>query len=120
MKYSLSIITMPAGWKPPVETTALGTERIVWHNELTKGFFHKQVVETQRITNYRVIQNNSQISLKDIDDIVVMNQRRISQSSHMGTYSGRYTRFGYGTSSSTGISVGDVVFMHQGRPYIIF
>jgi hypothetical protein len=113
-------MTMPAGWKQPVETTVLGTERIVWHNELTKGFFHKEVVETQRISNYRVIQNNSQISLKDIDDIVVMNQRRISQSSYMGTYTGRYTRFGYGTSSSTGISVGDVIFMYQGRPAIIF
>jgi hypothetical protein len=78
------------------------------------------VVETQRITNYRVIQNNSQISLKDVDDIVVMNQHRVSQSSHIGTYTGRYTRFGYGTSRSTGVSVGDVVFMYQGRPYIVF
>jgi hypothetical protein len=49
-----------------------------------------------------------------------MNQHRISQSSHMGTYTGRYTRFGYGTSRSTGVSVGDVVFMYQGRPSIIF
>jgi hypothetical protein len=113
-------MTVPAGWKPPIETTALGTERIIWHNELTKGFFHKQVVDTQRITNYRVIQNNYEILLKDVDDIVVMNQNRISQSSHMGTYSGRYVRFGYGTSRSTGVSVGDVVFMYQGRPSIIF
>lgn len=55
-----------------------------------------------------------------MDDIVVMNQHRISQSSHMGTYTGRYARVGYGTSRSTGISIGDVVFMYQGRPYIIF
>jgi hypothetical protein len=111
---------LPAGWKVPIETTALGTERIVWHNELTKGFFHKHVVDTQRITNYRVIHNNSEISLKDVDDIVVMNQHRVSQSSYMGTSTGRYARFGYGTSRSTGTSVGDVVFMYQGRPYIIF
>ena len=105
-------MTMPAGWKAPIETTALGPERIVWHNELTKGIFHKQVVDIQRITNYRVIHNNSVISLKDVDDILVMNQRRVSQSSYMGTSTGRYTRFGYGTGRSTGISVGDLVFMY--------
>jgi hypothetical protein len=115
---------MPAGWKaPPTATqtaTVLGPERIVWHNELTKGIFHKHVVDTQRITNYRVIHNNSEILLKDVDDIVVMNQHRVSQSSYMGTSTARYACFGYGTSRSTGISVGDVVFMYQGRPYIIF
>jgi hypothetical protein len=57
-------MTTPAGWKAPIETTALGTERIVWHNELTKGIFHKHVVDTQRITNYRVIHNNSKFCLK--------------------------------------------------------
>jgi PsbP-like protein len=113
-------MTTPAGWKAPIETTALGTERIVWHNELTKGIFHKHVVDTQRITNYRVIHNNSQILLKDVDDILVMNQHRISQSSYMGTSTGRYARFGHGSSRSEGTSVGDLVFMYQGRPYIIF
>jgi hypothetical protein len=113
-------MSLPAGSKVPAGTTALGIERIVWHNEITKGIFHKHIVEIERITNYRVIQNNSEILLKDVDDIVVINQHRISQSSHVGTYTGRYTRFGYGTSSSTGVSIGDVVFMYQGRPCIIF
>jgi hypothetical protein len=113
-------MTLPAGWKPPIETSALGTERLVWHNELTKGIFHKHIVDTQRITNYRVIHNNSEIQLRDVDDIVVMNQHRVSQSSYMGTSTGRYARFGYGTSRSKGVSVGDIVFMYQGRPYIIF
>jgi hypothetical protein len=39
----------------------------------------------------------------------------------MGTSTGRYyARFGYGTSRSKGISAGDLVFMYQGKPYIIF
>jgi hypothetical protein len=113
-------MTVPAGWKASIETTVMRIEKTIWHNEITKGIFKKQVVDTQGITNYRVIHNNSQILLKDVDDIVVMNQHRVSQSSYMGTSTGRYARFGYGSSTSKGISVGDVVFMYQGRPYIIF
>jgi hypothetical protein len=32
-------MTLPAG------TAALGIERIVWHNEITKGIFHKHIIE---------------------------------------------------------------------------
>ena len=40
-------MTMPAGWKKPSEQTVLGTESIVWHNEITKGIFNKKVVGKQ-------------------------------------------------------------------------
>lgn len=55
-----------------------------------------------------------------IDDIVVTNQRRMSESSGSGTYTGTrlgYTRTGFGNtrSKSTGITVGDVTFIHQGK-----
>jgi hypothetical protein len=78
-------MTMPAGWKKPTEQTVLGKESSLWYNEITEGFFKKKVVGKQIITNYRVIYNNSEIMLKNIDDILVMNQHRVSQSNYMGT-----------------------------------
>jgi ribosomal protein L37E len=50
-----------------------------------------------------------------------MNQHRASESQHTGYYSGMYySRFGYGSGSSTSKTVGDVVFLYQGRPAIVF
>jgi hypothetical protein len=57
---------------------------------------------------------------KDIDDVVVMNQHRVSQSDYMGTSYGKYTRFGTGSTRSKGKTVGDVVFMRQGKSVIRF
>ena len=73
-------MTMPAEWKKPTDQVAGGSEQTLWRNELTKGIFNKKVSEVQTITNYRVMQNDSGILLKDINDIVVMNQHRASQS----------------------------------------
>jgi hypothetical protein len=95
-------------------------ERIVWRNAVTSGIIHKKIVETQLITNFRVISNNFQLPLKDVDDIVVMNQNRLSQSYHTGSYSGRYVRTGFGNSISISETRGDVVFIHLGNPTIIF
>jgi PsbP-like protein len=98
-----------------------GDEVTLWHNEITRGIFHKKVVETQEITTYRVVQNKTQILLRDLDDIIIMNQHRVSESQHTGYYSGMYySRFGYGSGNSTSRTVGDVVFLYQGRPAIVF
>jgi hypothetical protein len=43
-------MTMPSGWKAPIETTVLETERTIWHNEITKGIFNKHIVDRQGIT----------------------------------------------------------------------
>lgn len=58
----------------------LGKEEILWRNQVTEGIFKKRVVETQVITNHRIRQNDSGVMFKDIDDVVVMNQHRVSQS----------------------------------------
>jgi hypothetical protein len=113
-------MTLPAGWTPTNEQTALGKEEILWKNQLTEGIFKKRVVEVQTITNYRVEQNGRSVMFKDIDDVVVMNQHRVSQSNYMGTYYGRYTRFGMGNSQSRSKTIGDVVFMNQGRTVMRF
>jgi hypothetical protein len=113
-------MTLPAGWKQPDDGNVLGGEEVLWRNERTKGIFKKTVIEVQIITNYRVIKNDFGIMLKDVDDITIMNQHRVSQSEHMGVYSGRYARFGMGNSTSRSKNIGDVVFMIDGRPIIVF
>lgn len=111
---------MPAGWKPTTEQTSFGREETLWRNQVTQGIFKKKVVEVQTITNYRILRNDKGVMFKDIDDVVVMNQHRVSQSNYMGTSYGRYTRFGTGSTRSKGKTVGDVVFMRQGKPVIRF
>lgn len=77
----------------------LDNERIIWHDEITHGIIHKKVIQTRKITNYRVLINSSEIFLKDVDDIAVLNQHRVSHSSYSGTSTGRYSRVGFGNSS---------------------
>ncbi|MDQ6864168.1 MAG: hypothetical protein M3044_10120 [Thermoproteota archaeon] len=102
-------MSTPVEWRP----TSDQKEQVIWCLNFTKGIFHKKIVDSWIITNYRVLVNNSEIWLKDIDDIIVTNQRRVSNR----LYSGRY---GVGVSNSTSISIGDVLFLYQGKPYVIF
>lgn len=95
-------------------------ERVRWTNEVTEGFFEKRVVEIQRITNYRVYQNSTYIALSEIDDIVIMNQHRVSQSGYSLFSSGSGFRTGFGTSKSRSRTIGDLVFIYRGTPRIIF
>lgn len=111
---------MPAGWKQPDNDNILGGEEVLWRNEKTKGIFKKSVLEVQIITNYRIIKNDFGVMLKDIDDITVMNQHRVSQSDYIGASYGRYGRFGMGNTTSRSKTIGDVVFMIDGRPVIVF
>jgi len=95
-------------------------EQVLWHNEVTEGFFKKRVVETQKITNYRVYQNSANIALSELDDIVIMNQHRVSQSDYSSFSSGRGFRTGFVTSKPRSKTIGDLVFIYQGTPGIIF
>ena len=47
-------------------------------------------MEVHTITNYRVLLSDKGLMFKEIDDVVVMNQHRVSQSNYMGTYFGIY------------------------------
>ncbi len=95
-------------------------ENVLWYNEVTEGFFNKSVVETQKITNYRVYQNSAYIALSELDDIVIMNQHRVSQSDYPSFSSGRDYSIGFGTSKSRLKTIGDLVFIYRGTPRIIF
>jgi len=95
----------------------LGLEQVIWKNDVMTGIINRKIVETQIITNYRVIQNQTSISLADLDDIIVMNSHRESQSQRTGYYvRGFITSHGTGR----GKTIGDVVFMHRGQPIVIF
>jgi hypothetical protein len=94
-------------------------EQVIWSNEVTKGFFKKTVVETQKITNYRVIQNLAYVGLGLLDDIVVTNQHRVSESNYTSVGGMRGSpRIGAGKFKSR--TVGDIAFIYRGKPHIIF
>jgi len=94
-------------------------EQVIWALDITKGVFRKKIVNTLRITNYRVFLGSSYIGLSLLDDIVVMNQHRVSDSSYTSVGGSRGSpRVGSGRSRSK--SVGDVAFIYQGAPYFTF
>ena len=95
-------------------------ENVLWYNEVTEGFFNKSVVETQKITNYRVYQNSAYIALSELDDIVIMNEHRVSQSDYSSFSPGREYSTGFGSSKSRSKTIGDLVFICRGTPRIIF
>ena len=119
-------MAMPAGWKPPISEqndiyskVDFGPEREIWRNEVMTGIIHRHVAEVQVITNQRIILNDRTILLKDLDEVIVMNQHRESQGQSM-RYQVRGFSTSYGTGRSSGKTIGDVVFMYQGQTGIIF
>jgi hypothetical protein len=96
------------------------SEQVLWHNEVTEGFFKKKVVETQKITDYRVYQNSDYITLSELDDIMIMNAHNVSESNSTSMSSGTSFPTGFGSSKSRSKKIGDLVFIYRGTPRIIF
>ena len=102
-------------------------ESIIWSNLQTEGTIKKRSTWLEVVTNYRILQYSvkqhvaNYVSFPALEDIVVMNQRRVSQSTGYGSYGrSRYHIAGTSGSRSTGITIGDIVFISQGRPFITF
>jgi len=104
-------------------------ENILWSNLITQGTFNRKIVWLQALTNFRIFEYNydshlaSYASISAIDDIVVTNQKRISESQGGGTYYGTRvgsmrTGFGNTKTRSTSVTYGDVVFFANGQPFI--
>lgn len=95
-------------------------EQVIWSKNITKGIWNPQIIDTWRITNYRVSAGNAFIELQYLDDVIVKNYRRQSQGQYVSgsALRGSGMRVGYGTSLSKGI--GDIVFFHNGIPAITF
>lgn len=107
-------------------------EVILWLNEITKSVWHKLhtkhtkiVIQTQEITNFNVVlsrdnQGTMKIPLIELDDVQIMNNRIVSQGIYSGFSSGRYFCSYHDFSNSNSRHVGDLVFLHCGKPEIIF
>ncbi len=106
-------------------------EELLWTHTETEGVLCAHAKWTDAVTNMRIFQYNFESHLSSyaiiprIDDVIVTNQKRISESQSSGIYySQRFgsMRSGQGTSKTTtsSITIGDVIFMVDGRPFITF
>ncbi len=106
-------------------------EELLWTHTETEGVLSPHAKWTDAVTNMRILQYDFESHLSSyaiiprIDDVIVTNQKRISESQSSGIYySQRFgsMRSGQGTGKTTtsSITIGDVVFMVDGRPFITF
>src|SRR3989338_7328246 len=101
-------------------------EELLWSYNITQGFIRKKAVVMLGISNYRIMRvdliNNTVIGyilLQDLDDVIVMNTSRASDSIGYSMYAGSGGRFmsiaGKRFSSGTSKTVGDIVFIVNGK-----
>jgi len=111
-------------------------EQVIWSHTVQKGVFSKEAAERWFITNMRAIkqflvtkdnlqEKFSAIGWLDLSDSVVMNEFRNSKGNRVGTFAGVYGGGGFagtgtGISSSTSMSFGDIVFLHNDREVLRF
>ncbi len=102
-------------------------EQIVWNNIKTKGVLNKKIQWLDLVTDYRVYQYDYDSKLGNfvlisvIEDVVVNNQRRMSNSNRYGTYThSRYATGAFGNTKTTSMTIGDVVIIANGKPYVTF
>lgn len=102
-------------------------EDIIWHQMKIEGRRDKKVQWIQALTNYRVFHYDfiqhagTFVLLPGLEDVVVNNQRRTSRSNSVGFYSRSYYNLsGFSSSTGNSMTIGDVVFIALGRPFIIF
>lgn len=105
-------------------STHLGNEEVqLWSFVAdTKGFFRKKVTESLVVTNFRIMRVDNEndkvfgyILFPNIDDVIVMNTHRVSESTGYGMSYGYGTRYGTRRSSGTSKTVGDIVFIVNGQ-----
>jgi len=102
-------------------------EEIIWHQMKTEGILHKRVVWIEALTNYRVYYYDYKqhagimVLLPELEDVVVNNQRRVTNTNSVAFYSGSYRNLSdIRNPNGTSMTVGDVVFIAEDKPYITF
>jgi ribosomal protein L40E len=97
-------------------------EEILWNMVVKLGIIRKKVYSTRIVTNYRIMNIDGDnrllmsILVPSIDDIIVTNTRRESESMGYGFFGGRYASMaGPFFSSGTSKTVGTVVFIVNAR-----
>jgi ribosomal protein L40E len=105
-------------------------EEILWKQEQTSGILNKKITYGEVVTNFRIFMydfrshDSGMVAMNVIDDAIVSNSHRESQSTRIGTFIGGGQlgkQFGFGgisPSYGTGEShtVGDVVILFNGQP----
>ncbi len=111
-------------------------EQVIWSHTINKGILNKEIAERWIITNMRAIKqfpetkDNPQekfvaIGWQDLSDSVVMNQFRKSKGNRVGSFVGAYSTGAFagtatGVNSSTSMSYGDIVFLHNDKEIFRF
>jgi ribosomal protein L40E len=98
-------------------------EALLWNMAFKTGIIRKKVLFTKAVTNYRILHIDEESKrvltcylVPCIDDIIVMNTRRESESMGYAVYAGRYAGMaGPRFSSGTSKTVGDIVFIVNGQ-----
>lgn len=104
-------------------------EELLWINTKNEGTVNKHIRWLEALTNFRAIYYDflkhecGRIPLSFVDDVVVKNQETTSEQNRFGTFTeGCRTFLGVGVSASYRSSgtIGDVLFMKEGRPIVTF
>lgn len=105
-------------------------EDILWFFIRNEGVINKHTIAIVALTNFRVFiysfetHECGRVLLPAVDDVIVTNQHRESQSQNVGVFTGR-GRGGFagvysGSSSGSSHTIGDVVFMSEGKEIVTF
>jgi hypothetical protein len=106
-------------------------EEVLWIIRKGHGKLHKHIDWLQALTNFRVIRYHFRthkfetVFLYDVEDIIIANQHTTSTSSRIGTFTRRENKSSFlltkrMTSPNKNSTVGDVIFVHNGKPFITF
>lgn len=128
MQYNLdgTIKTMQLYYKTPFLSNE---EELLWTNTKTEGIVNKQIRWLEALTNFRAIYYDfekhecGRITLNFVDDVIVKNERRTSESNRFGTFNEDSLRTFAGIEMSKSYSsrtMGDVFFMSGGKPIVTF
>ena len=107
----------------------LPDEEVLWVHEVKKGILKRETVEKWIITNHRIMKLNFEKNQAFkigvlVTDVVVMNKRRESSGSRVGTFTGRggrgFVGVGVSSSSSKSMTYGDLVFLVAGKEIFRF
>jgi hypothetical protein len=106
----------------PWSSTLFHGEALLWDKVFKIGIIRKKVFSTNVVTNFRIMtidEHNRVMTcylVSSVDDIIVMNTRRESESMGYGFYAGRYAGMaGPHFSSGTSKTVGSIVFVINGQ-----
>lgn len=102
-------------------------EELVWYYIFTKGILNKKATWLNLVTNYRILEYNffehsgNYTTISGVEDVIVNNQRRVSDSTGYGSYGkSRYNISGVRSGKTTSKTIGDVVVIANGKPFITF